>query len=319
MKKLKIGIVGIGKMGTLHAKTIQNNADCELIGFFDINKDALNKAVNTFPNTTILESIDKVQLYCDAVFICVPASKHFDYLSIFINKNLHIFCEKPSVVGFINYKFIKSLIEFNNFKEVIHIGQVEKFNPLIAYTKKYLNFKNDEFITASFFRLSSTNRNEDASCIYDTMVHDIDLAYHLFPNLDLLLKVEIKDVLTEGDYIYSVKVYCTFKNGRIIFIANKRIDNSERAIFINEDTLWFVDLKEKKIFKNNLLVPESEYANFSKDQITQQLDCFVAACNNKLYWNGTTFNENSKVIELADLIEKEAKIYLKNNELKSLL
>jgi predicted dehydrogenase len=140
MKKLKIGIVGIGKMGTLHAKTIQNNADCELIGFFDINKDALNKAVNTFPNTIILESIDKVKLYCDAVFICVPASKHFDYLSIFINKNLHIFCEKPSVVGFMNYRFIKSLIEFNNFKEVIHVGQVEKFNPLIAYTKKYLNF-----------------------------------------------------------------------------------------------------------------------------------------------------------------------------------
>jgi predicted dehydrogenase len=319
MKKLKIGIIGIGKMGSLHAKTIQNNPNCELIGFFDIDKDALNKAVNTFPNTIILESIDKVQLYCDAVYICVPASKHFDYLSIFINKNLHIFCEKPSVVGFINYKFIKSLIEFNNFKEVIHIGQVEKFNPLIAYTKKYLNFKNDEFIRASFFRLSNTSRNEDVSCIYDTMVHDIDLAYHLFPNLDLLLKVEIKDVVADGDYIYSAKVYCTFKNWVIKFIADKRNDNNERAIFINEDTLWFVDLKEKKIFKNNLLMPESEYANSSKDQLTQQLDCFVAACSNKLYWNGTTFNENSKVIELADLIEKEAKIYLKNKESKSLI
>lgn len=318
MKKLKIGIVGIGKMGTLHAKTIQKNDSCELIGFFDIDKDALNKAVNTFPNTIILESIDKVQLYCDAVFICVPASKHFDYLSIFINKNLHIFCEKPSVVGFMNYRFIKSLIEFNNFKEVIHIGQVEKFNPLIEYMKKTLDFK-DDFIRASFFRLSHTNRNEDVSCIYDTMVHDIDLAYHLFPNLDLLLNVEIKDVQVAGDYIYSVSVKCIFKNGVIKFIADKRNSYAERSILLSADEFYHVDLKENKIYKSNLLVPEVNYNNSSKDQLTKQLDCFIAACSNKLYWNGTTFNENGKVIELADYIEKEAKIYLKNIALNSLL
>lgn len=318
MKKLKIGIVGIGKMGTLHAKTIQKNYSCELIGFFDIDKDALNKAINTFPNTIILESIDKVQLYCDAVFICVPASKHFDYLSIFINKNLHIFCEKPSVVGFMNYRFIKSLIEFNNFKEVIHIGQVEKFNPLIEYLKKTLDFK-DDFIRASFFRLSHTNRNEDVSCIYDTMVHDIDLAYHLFPNLDLLLNVEIKDVQVAGDYIYSVSAKCTFKNGVIKFIADKRNSYIERSILLSADKFYHVDLKENKIYKSNLLVPEDNYNNPSKDQLTKQLDCFINACSNKLYWNGTTFNENGKVIELADYIEKEAKIYLKNIALNSLL
>lgn len=318
MKKLKIGIVGIGKMGTLHAKTIQNHADCELIGFFDIDKDALNKAVNTFHNTIILESIDKVQLYCDAVFICVPASEHFVYLSIFTNKNLHIFCEKPLVVGFMNYKFIRACIQFNDYKEVIHVGQIEKFNPLINYVKKSLKFKNDDFIMATFSRLSNTNRNEDVSCIYDTMVHDIDLVYHLFPTLDLFLSVEIKDVLTEGDYIYSAHVKCTFKNGIITFIADKRNAYTERKILISEDEFYDVDLKEKKIFKNNLLVPENEYLN-SKDQLTQQLECFVAACNNQLYWNGTTFNENRKVIEFADYIEKEAINYLKNKALNSTL
>jgi predicted dehydrogenase len=318
MKKLKIGIVGIGKMGTLHAKTIQKSDSCELIGFYDIDNDALNNAINTFPNTIIFDSINQIKLSCDAVYICVPASEHFVYLCIFINHNMNIFCEKPSVVGFINYKFIKSLIGFNDFKKVIHIGQVEKFNPLIEYVKNTLDFK-DNFKRASFFRLSNTNRNEDVSCIYDTMVHDIDLAYHLFTNLDLLLNVKIIDAEAEGDYIYYACVKCTFKNVIIYFNANKRSAETERLISIKEDNFHIINLKENKIYKNHLLIAEDNYNNPSKDQLTKQLDCFVAACNDKLYWNGTTFSENSKVIELADFIEKETKIYLKNNESKSLM
>jgi predicted dehydrogenase len=318
MKKLKIGIVGIGKMGTLHAKTIQKSDSSELIGFYDIDNDALSKAVNTFPNTIIFDSINQIKLSCDAVYICVPASEHFIYLCFCINNNINIFCEKPSVVGFLNYRFLKSLIKFNDFEKVIHIGQVEKFNPIVEYLKKKLNHK-DKFIQAAFYRLSQTNRNEDVSCIYDTMVHDIDLAYHLFPRLDLLLKVEIKDVKVAGDYIYSVNVKCTFKNGIINFSADKRSAISERSIFIYEDEYYTIDLKENKICKNTLLIPENNYNNPSKDQLTKQLDCFIAACSNKLYWNGTTFNENGKVIELADYIEKEAKIYLKNIALNSTL
>lgn len=318
MKKLKIGIIGIGKMGTLHAKTIQKSDSCELIGFYDIDNDALNNATKTFPNTIIFDSTNQIKLSCDAVYICVPASEHFIYLCFCINNNINIFCEKPSVVGFINYKFIKSLIGFNDFKKVIHIGQVEKFNPLIEYLKKTLVLK-EKFIKSTFCRLSQTNRNEDVSCIYDTMVHDIDLAYHLFPNLDLLLNVEIKDVKAEEDYIYCVSVNCIFKNATITFIANKRTVISERSIFITTDECYSVDLKENKIYKNILLIPKNNYNDSSKDQLTKQLDCFVAACNDELYWNGTTFSENSKVIELADLIEKEAKIYLKNIALKSTL
>lgn len=319
MKKLKIGIIGIGKMGSLHAKNIQKSDSCELIGFYDIDKVALNNAINTFPNTIIFDSLQELKISCDAVYICVPASEHFIYLCFCINNNINIFCEKPSVVGFINYKFIKSLIGFNDFKKVIHVGQVEKFNPLIEYLKKTLYHK-DKFIAAAFYRLSQTNRNEDVSCIYDTMVHDIDLAYHLFPNLDLLLNVEIKDVKSAGNYIYCVNVKCTFKNGVINFLSNKKTAISERSISISADDYYTIDLKEKKIYKNNTsLISEDNYNDPSKDQLTKQLDCFVAACNDKIYWNGTTFNENSKVIELADLIEKEAKIYLKNNESKSLI
>jgi predicted dehydrogenase len=318
MKKLKIGIVGIGKMGTLHAKTIQKNDNCELIGFYDIDKDALSKAVNTFPNTITFDSLKQLKLSCDAVYICVPASEHFIYLCFFINYNLNIFCEKPSVVGFMNYRFIKSIIEFHDFKKVIHIGQVEKFNPLIQYLKKTLDFK-DNFVRATFSRLSHTNRNEDVSCIYDTMVHDIDLAYHLFPTLDLLLNVEIKDVKEAGDYIYCVSAKCTFKNGVINFVADKRNSYVERSILISENEFYDVNLKENKIYKNNYLVPEDVYNNPSKDQLTKQLDCFIDACTDKIYWNGTTFNENGKVIELADFIEKEAKIYLKNIALNSTL
>ena len=193
-----------------------------------------------------------------------------------------------------------------------------KFNPLIEYVKNTLDFK-DNFKRASFFRLSNTNRNEDVSCIYDTMVHDIDLAYHLFTNLDLLLNVKIIDAEAEGDYIYYACVKCTFKNVIIYFNANKRSAETERLISIKEDNFHIINLKENKIYKNHLLIAEDNYNNPSKDQLTKQLDCFVAACNDKLYWNGTTFSENSKVIELADFIEKETKIYLKNNESKSLM
>jgi predicted dehydrogenase len=314
IQKIKIGIIGIGKMGNNHAKTILNHPECELIGFIDYNPQAIFHALNTYKNTIEFDSISEMATKCDAVFICLPASLHFKFLNLLIPLQVHIFCEKPSVEGFMNYRFIQSLIDFVDYKGIIHIGQVEKFNPIVKYVKNSVPIA-DKFLIATFSRQSNNRRNEDVSVIYDTMVHDIDLAYHLFPNIGKLESFKFFDVKSELQYIYAVKVKCYFENGNITFNADKRNLYQERTINFTNNGFYDMDLKDVKLYKNNYLQPLDLL--ITKDQLTEQLDCFIDACKNKVFTKGTTFTENKRVIELASYLEDKAQNYLINLPLKN--
>ena len=48
MEKLKIGVVGTGHLGKLHAKMFQQISKCELVGIFDSDPDQLAHASKEF-------------------------------------------------------------------------------------------------------------------------------------------------------------------------------------------------------------------------------------------------------------------------------
>ena len=58
MAKLKIGVIGTGHLGKLHAKMFQQISNCELVGIYDSNPDNLahvSKEYNVTPFGSINE------------------------------------------------------------------------------------------------------------------------------------------------------------------------------------------------------------------------------------------------------------------------
>ena len=112
MKKVRLGMIGIGNMGTGHCQNIMDGKcpEIELTAVADINPDRLKWAADNLPESVVkfgsAEELMDSGL-CDAVHIAVP---HYDHPGLAIEamkKGLHVMVEKPAGV------YLKQVREMN--------------------------------------------------------------------------------------------------------------------------------------------------------------------------------------------------------------
>ncbi|MDD6262953.1 MAG: Gfo/Idh/MocA family oxidoreductase [Clostridiales bacterium] len=102
-RKVRLGIIGLGNMGSGHAKNIVSGKtpEIELAAAADIApeklesaKDYLPESVKLFP--TAEEMLDSGLI--DAAIVAVPHYDHPKYVIACIEKGIHVMCEKPAGV-----------------------------------------------------------------------------------------------------------------------------------------------------------------------------------------------------------------------------
>ena len=96
--KLRIALLGAGRIGQVHARTIvQRVPSAQLVGIADPMPDAAAQLAARYD--VALVSADCMQLIkdpnIDAVMICTPTDTHASYIKAAAAANKHIFCEKP--------------------------------------------------------------------------------------------------------------------------------------------------------------------------------------------------------------------------------
>lgn len=103
MKKLRLGIIGIGNMGTGHYNNIKNGKcpEIEVTAIADINPDRIQWAKENMPErvakfNTAEELMDSGLV--DAIIVAVPHYSHCKYAMEGFRHNLHVMCEKPAGV-----------------------------------------------------------------------------------------------------------------------------------------------------------------------------------------------------------------------------
>src|ERR1035437_8054351 len=98
MKKLKLGVIGTGRIGKVHISTlVQNVPQAEVIAVADINQNSANEVAKAFGVTTVFSNYMDVINHPDveAVVICSPTDTHAQYIIDAAKAGKHIFCEKP--------------------------------------------------------------------------------------------------------------------------------------------------------------------------------------------------------------------------------
>src|SRR6218665_1106085 len=94
---LKIGIVGLGRIGQIHLSNIATRIkNAEVVAAADISENLLDFArrhgvenVSTSPESVLTNP------EVDAVVICTPTPTHVPYTILAAQHGKHIFCEKP--------------------------------------------------------------------------------------------------------------------------------------------------------------------------------------------------------------------------------
>jgi myo-inositol 2-dehydrogenase/D-chiro-inositol 1-dehydrogenase len=136
---IKIGIVGLGRIGKVHLFNIQQLiSGASVIAACSRSEKSLEYA-KQYSVKGLFTSFDDMlsEGGIDAVIIASPTALHFEHLKLAIAAGKHIFCEKPIDLSIENVKEIKSLLDANPVKFMV--GFNRRYDPNVLKIKKELN------------------------------------------------------------------------------------------------------------------------------------------------------------------------------------
>ena len=87
---MNVGIVGLGHLGKIHLKLINEISAFNLSALYDIDKEVMANLPYQ-NNVTLCSSYNELLELSDAVVIVTPTSSHFDLASSAIKKGKHVF------------------------------------------------------------------------------------------------------------------------------------------------------------------------------------------------------------------------------------
>ena len=215
MKKLRVGVIGVGYLGQHHARLYSMLSDATLVGVSDSDlvragKIAAQYGTKAFPNAAAL--LHEV----DAVSVAVPTSSHHAVTKAALKAGVHVLVEKPITVTRSEALELIELAERKN--RVLQVGHVERFNPAIQVLRPYIG--TPSFIECS--RLSTFgNRALDVDVVRDLMIHDLDILLSM--NLGPIGQVQAAGSCILSTCIDAANVRITFENGCVANLIASRV------------------------------------------------------------------------------------------------
>ena len=124
----KVGIIGVGKLGTFHCNALSHMDNVELVGVFDTDENQRDSVAEKFQCTSFA-SEDKVIQEADIVGVVVPTSFHLKVVKAALEADKAVFVEKPIASTIAEAEEIAALASSRNIP--VQVGHIERFNPAI--------------------------------------------------------------------------------------------------------------------------------------------------------------------------------------------
>lgn len=285
MKKVRVGVVGVGYLGKFHAEKYSHMNAVELVGVVDIDPLKAQKIAKQV-NTSAFTHYDQLFGKVDAVSIAVPTPVHYTVGKAFLKRDVDVLIEKPMTTSIEEADELIRTAEAGGL--ILQVGHLERFNPATVALQDIV--KRPLFIEAH--RLSVfKDRNTDVSVVLDLMIHDIDLILNF-------VQAEVKSIHAAGapvicEHVDIANVRLEFDSGCVANVTASRISaKNERKIRIfQKDAYISVDFANHDITvigqsddASNPLIPgmDIKQLSFSKaDALEQELSAFITAVSSR--------------------------------------
>ena len=215
MRKLKIAVVGVGSLGSIHARIFAQLKDAELVGVIDLNLKRAKKVARAC-HCQYFRDYHQLFGLAEAASIVVPTQLHYQIARDLLQHNIHLLVEKPftSTVG----EADKLLTLAKTKGVVLQVGHVERFNAAVQAVQGLPG--KPKFIECH--RLGPfASRVRDVGVVLDLMIHDIDIVLGLVNSAVESIEAIGVNVLTRHEDIANARIH--FKNGAVANITASRI------------------------------------------------------------------------------------------------
>jgi len=214
VNNLKVGLVGAGYLGSIHAR-ILSTQEVEWSGVHDMDTSRCAQVAEQY-HIAAFSSLGELIGRSEAVIVAAATSAHYEIGKQVLQAGRHLFLEKPISTTPAEGE---DLVRWAREKKlVLQVGHVERFNR--AFRALGADHPRPQFIEAhrlSQFRMRGT----DVAVVLDLMIHDLDLILTLMGEYPSSVDAAGVAVISEGVDIANARL--TFPSGGVANVTASRI------------------------------------------------------------------------------------------------
>jgi predicted dehydrogenase len=304
MDKVRIGIIGVGYLGTQHARILSYLEQAELKGVADIDfKKALQ--IGNRHGVPYYQSYEEMLDEIDAAIVSTPTSEHFSIAMHLLQEGKHVLVEKPITETIEQGEKLVATAKEKGL--ILQVGHLERFNPAVEAVENIIG--EPRFIEVQ--RLGSFSaRSLDIDVVLDLMIHDLDIIL-------ALIRDEVKTVRSSGIYVLSEKIDIAnarieFESGCVANLTASRVHQGKvRKLRIFEPTVYYsVDYidQEVKVFPLNGRQTDIKTLRIQKEEpLKKELQNFLTCIQNGTLTK-VSGEEGLRALKLAYTVLRQAEI-----------
>jgi myo-inositol 2-dehydrogenase / D-chiro-inositol 1-dehydrogenase len=227
MARLKIAVIGAGRIGRIHAGNVAAHRDAVLAGVADPDRDAADRLAQA--TGSIVIDLDTA-FQADAVMICSPTTTHADYIERAAAAGRPAFCEKPVDLSAERVRACLDAVRRAGIP--LMIGFNRRFDTQFGALKRRL----DEGEIGTLELLTITSRDPSppplgyiatsGGLFRDMMIHDLDLARYFLGEEPVALfaaaSALVDPAIGQAGDVDTAVVALKTAGGRLCQISNSR-------------------------------------------------------------------------------------------------
>ena len=239
MKRPRVGVVGVGHIGSNHARLYAEIPAADFTAVYDVDL-ARASAIAKKYGTAAAKSLEELAELVDAASVSTPTSSHHQIALALLRRGKHLLIEKPIAENPQHATELAELAARNQL--ILQVGHVERFNPVLSALEARLT--HPRFIEAH--RLSSyPNRSTDIGVVLDLMIHDLEIILHLVRSPVQNIDAVGVPVLSRGEDIANARI--RFENGCVANVTSSRIspERMRKIRVFQEDAYLSLDYEKQ--------------------------------------------------------------------------
>lgn len=186
MKKVRLGIIGAGRIGRIHAASVSDpSVPATVVAITDLNHASAKEVAGRLSVAKVTDSAEEIldDREIDAVLICSSTDTHSDLICKAARARKHIFCEKP--IDYDLSRIDRALDAVDRAGVKLQIGFNRRFDPNFARVRKAVS--TGEIGTPRVMHIVSrdpapppiTYIKVSGGMFFDMTIHDFDMARFL--------------------------------------------------------------------------------------------------------------------------------------------
>lgn len=238
---MRVGVVGTGYLGRLHARVLTEMPEAKAVGFVDTN-DAVASEVGGALGLRRFASVCELAREIDCAVVATPTTSHFEVASELIAAGCDVLVEKPVTPTVDEAR--RLIDQAARHKRIIQVGHVERYNPAIVAVAPIV--QHTRYLEAERLGVF-VGRSLDIDVLLDLMIHDLNLVLSL-------LRQQVSDIRAVGVPVLTDKVDMTnvrleLANGAVANLTASRVsqDRVRKQRFFGSDFYLSVDTKQQEV------------------------------------------------------------------------